>query len=86
MLHKGGNYEDTIYFRPISIVSQFSKIIDKLLKYRLKCFIKHSLINTSKYGFMNKISTEDALLDLTNFIIIKKIKLIQSYQLKLKSI
>ena len=72
MLHKGGNYEDPSNFRPISIVSQFSKIIEKLLKNRLNSFIsKHSLINTSQYCFINKISTEDALLDLTNSIIHK---------------
>ena len=33
---------------------------------------------------MNKIFTEDGLLDLTNSIITKKIKLLRSYQLTLK--
>ena len=32
VLHKEGNYEDPSNFRPISIISQFSKIIEKLLK------------------------------------------------------
>ena len=32
VLHKGGNYEDPSNFRPISIVSQFNKQIEKLLK------------------------------------------------------
>ena len=85
LLHKGGDYEDPSNYRPISIVSQFSKIIEKLFKCRLNSFIsKYSLINTSQYGFMNKISTEDALFDLTNSIITKKHKITSLYQLTLK--
>ena len=85
VLHKGGNYEDPSNFRPISIVSQFSKIIEKLLKCRLNSFIsKYSLINTSQYGFMNKISTEDALLDLTNSIITKKHKITSVISIDIK--
>ena len=87
LLHKGGNYEDPSNFRPTSIVSQFSKIIEKLLKCRLNSFIsKYSLINTSQYGFMNKISTEDALLDLTNSIITKKHKITSVISIDIKSV
>ena len=85
MLHKEGNYEDPSNFRPISIVSQFSKIIEKLLKNRLNRFIsKHSLINTSQYGFKNTISTEDALLDLTNSIITNKNKITSVISIDIK--
>ena len=85
LLHKGGNYEDSSNFRPISIVSQFYKIIEKLLKCRLNSFIsKYSLINTSISGFMNKISTEDALLDLTNSIITKKHKITSVISIDIK--
>ena len=45
-----GNKENSSNYRPISLLSQFSKILDKLLK--LSAFVdKYKVINPSPYGF-----------------------------------
>ena len=53
-------------YRPISILSFFSKILEKFVYVRLLSFVNQSNILTdSQYGFRKTLTTELALLDLT---------------------
>ena len=56
-------------YRPISLLSQFSKILEKLFNERLDKFIdKFQLLNNCQYGFRSQMSTSHALLDLVEEI------------------
>ena len=52
-------------YRPISISTCFSKIIEKILFVRLtvNLFKKHNVIYENQYGFQSNISTSHAMLD-----------------------
>ena len=63
-LYKNGDRELFTYYRPVSLLSQFSKIIEKLFANRLDSFInKHGLINNCQYGFRSNRSTSLALIE-----------------------
>ena len=50
-------------YRPISLLPQFSKIVEKLFNARLDAFIaKHDTVTSSQYGFRTNMSTSLALL------------------------
>jgi hypothetical protein len=60
-LHKKGNTEEAQNYRPISLLSVFSKIEEKLMCSRLKAFItKNNILNNAQYGFPEGKSTETA--------------------------
>lgn len=64
-LHKKGDSGDLNTYRPISLLSNFSKILEKLVKSRLVKFLKiNNILSLNQYGFVEKKSTEDALLSL----------------------
>ena len=64
-----------IWPRPISLLSYFSKISEKVLKSRYIYFIdKNKIINKSQFGFKKRVSTSDALNDLTGTIASNKMK------------
>ncbi len=66
-LHKSGPKDDVNNFRPVSLISNLSKIVEKILKYRLvKCFTKFKILSDKQFGFRQKRSTEDAILKLTS--------------------
>ena len=49
----------------VSLLPQFSKILEKLFDVRLKKFIdKYQLLSNSQYGFRSNMSTSLALIDL----------------------
>ena len=51
-------------YRPISILSCFSKVLEKLIYIRMASFLnKHGIINTNQNGFQKKLSTIQAVLD-----------------------
>ena len=69
-LHKGGSKSDLHNYRPISLLSVFSKIIEKLMYNRLDVFLETNKIITEKqYGFRSKKSTTSAILSLTDYIL-----------------
>ena len=79
-LYKNGDRELFTNYRPVSLLSQFSKIIEKLFANRLDSFInKHGLINNCQYGFRSNRSTSLALIEhteeISNSIIIKMLLL-----------
>ena len=56
-------------YRPISVLTTFSKILEKLVHLRLTKFIdNHTILTHRQFGFRPKYSTETALIDLNNRI------------------
>ena len=56
-------------YRPISLLSIFNRIFEKMMYNRLKSFIeKCNILHDSQYGFREKRSTEHAILDIINEI------------------
>lgn len=76
-LYKTGDKHLFTNYRPVSILPQFSKILEKLFTERLDNFIEtHKLLDESQYGFRTNRSTSLALMELieeiTNCIDTKK--------------
>ena len=66
---KSGIKENCSNYRPISLLPQFSKILEKLFNSRLSAFLdKNNIINPSQYGFRENMSTSYALTELINEI------------------
>ena len=64
-IFKSGDKHSFNNYRPVSILPQFSKILEKIFYNRLKGFIdKHEILVESQYGFRNERSTSLALIDL----------------------
>ena len=60
-LHKKQNRQDIQNYRPISILSVFSKILEKMMHKRLLLFVKkHSILTSEQHGFTECKSTETA--------------------------
>lgn len=54
-LFKSGDRHGLSNYRPISLLSQFSKVIEKMFVEKLDSFIeKHFLLNDSQFGFRSK--------------------------------
>ena len=68
-IHKNNNKNNIENYRPISIIAQFSKIIEKIIKKRIDNFIeKNNIISSNQYGFKKKSNTLHAIYALTNNI------------------
>ena len=60
---KSGSSQDINNYRPISLLSVFSKIIEKIMHHRLYLFLqKHDIIYKSQYGFQKNKSTLHSLI------------------------
>ena len=54
-IHKGGSTQDVNNYRPISLLSIFDKIIEKLMHKRLYSFLeKNNIIFRNQFGFRKK--------------------------------
>ena len=63
---KSGSKREVTNYRPIFLLSSFSKIFEKLLYQRLDTFTrKHSIISPFQYGFQAGHSTKHAVTDVT---------------------
>ena len=69
-LFKTGDKTKTSNFRPISLLTTFSKIFEKLIYRRLYHHINcnHILVNW-QFGFRNNSSTEIAYCELVNYVL-----------------
>ena len=68
-LYKKGDRSNKQNFRPISLLSCFSKIFEKAVKKRMVSFlINNSFFSPRQFGFREGMSTEDALNDFCSFI------------------
>ena len=57
-LFKKGKPGDINNYRPIALLSQFSKILEKIISNRFLHFIdKHNLLYAKQYGFIRNSST-----------------------------
>ncbi len=69
-IHKGGDTNDVNNYRPISILTQFNRIFERILSQRLLSFFeKYNIITSKQFGFLKKHSTEHAILDLKEYIL-----------------
>ena len=65
-LYKKGEDTSMVNYRPISLLPWLSKIIEKCIKSRLLDYIcKNRIINPAQFGFQSGISTQDAVLLIT---------------------
>ncbi|KAG8313850.1 hypothetical protein J6590_108242 [Homalodisca vitripennis] len=61
-LHKSGPNNDCNNFRPISLLSTFAKIFEKIMKKRLVKFLEQThFFSKNQFGFREGLSTETAL-------------------------
>ena len=68
-IHKKGDKSECDNDRPISLISNISKLLEKLVHERLYSFLeKEKLLFEGQYGFRNKRSTTDTLTDITERI------------------
>ena len=69
-IHKGGSKIDIQNYRPISLLSAFSKIYEKVMYHRIHDFlIVNNVLNENQFGFRKGRSCEHALLTAQNKII-----------------
>lgn len=69
-LHKKGSKDMLDNFRPITLISTFSKIIEKAVFTRLMSFIQgQNILFQHQYGFLKNKSTADAMFYLSHQIV-----------------
>ena len=68
-IHKGGSSQDVNNYRPISLLSIFDKLIEKLMHKRLYSFLeKNNILFRNQFGFRKNNSTVYALAQITEMI------------------
>ena len=68
-IHKGGSTEELNNYRPISLLSIFDKIIEKLMHKILYDFLQaHNILFQNQFGFRKNNSTTFALIEITEKI------------------
>ena len=68
-IHKGGSTQDVNNYRPISLLSIFDKIIEKLMHKRLyEFFENNNILFKNQFGFRKQNSTVHALVQITEQI------------------
>ena len=74
-VYKAGNRDEPGNYRPISVISPLSKIIEKCISIRIHSFIHHhGILSDSQYGFRTNHSTEHALLKFIDYASTEKEK------------
>lgn len=69
-IHKSGDKTLISNYRPISLLNSLSKVLEKAMKKRLIAYLdKHNLLSDCQFGFRAKMSTEQAISELTNYIV-----------------
>ena len=68
-IHKGGSTQNLNNYRPISLLSIFDKIIEKIMHKKLYNFLEtHNVLYQNQYGFRKNNSTVYALTQITEKI------------------
>ena len=68
-LHKSGSSKNVANFRPISILSSCSKLLESSMHDQLQSYmIENNLIKKNQFGFLPKSSVLSATIHLTDFI------------------
>lgn len=69
-VHKGGAWDVLGNYRPISVLTVFSKIIEQIINNRFSSFFTvNNVIANEQYGFQKGKSVENALLDIKEKLI-----------------
>jgi len=69
-VYKKGDKTDPVNYRPISLLTAFSKVLEKVLYNRLIAFLdSNNLLNPQQFGFRKKLSTDDAIYKLTHEVL-----------------
>jgi hypothetical protein len=69
-IFKKGNKQELTNYKPISLLTSFSKIFEKVIYKRLYDHVTHyKILANEQYGFKNNHSTDKAVYDLTNNIL-----------------
>lgn len=68
-VYKAKAHNDIGNYRPISIISNIAKIVEKCIKSRLLSFFqKHKILNQQQFGFTQNKSTSDAIYEVLDMI------------------
>ena len=68
-IFKTDDNTDSSSYRPISPLSSFNRIFEKLIFKRMESFIaQHNILSPSQYGFRKTLSTQHAILDIVSTI------------------
>ena len=68
-VYKGDDETDPSNYRPISLLSVFNRIFEKIMYNRLKSYIEdNELLYKAQYGFRESFSTQHAILDIVSMI------------------
>lgn len=68
-IFKAGDQTKVNNYRPISVISNFSKVFEKCIKSRLENFLqKNQILSKNQFAFTNGLSTNDAIYELTRNI------------------
>ena len=68
-IHKAGSTQGINNYRPISLLSIFSKIIERLMHRRLYAFLEHhKVLFESQFGFRKDKSTQHSLIEIVEEI------------------
>ena len=68
-LYKSGDAENVTNYRPISVLSVFSRILERMMYNRIYKLLKsNNLLFNKQFGFQLNNSTEHAILQLVNDI------------------
>lgn len=68
-VYKNGNKNDVSNYRPIGILSNITKILEKTVNKQLMEYIDSAkIINEKQYGFRNKSNTSTALFDFVSML------------------
>ena len=68
-IFKGGDRSDVKNYRPISLLSIFSKVLEKLMLAHLSTFIsKNNVLNAHQHGFRPLHSTNSSLTNVLDYI------------------
>lgn len=64
---KSGDKTLQINYRPISVISNVAKLLEKIIKNRLINYLeKHNILSQHQYGFRTNRSTQDAIMEVTS--------------------
>lgn len=68
-IHKKGSTKVLTNYRPISLLTIFSKILEKTVQTQLDKYLQtNNTLTDRQYGFRKRLGTEDALIDLTTYL------------------
>ena len=70
-LHKKGSTKELANYRPISLLTTFSKVLEKLMYIRLYSYLEeHKILSKDQFGFRESLSTCSATFALINSILL----------------